>query len=102
MPGNNPKLDLVYINAYTKFDQILPLDLRILSRNKILILIKRQNCYNLQKMTANNPNLNLVNINAYTKFGKILSICSRDIERKQKYDINQRPKLCYKFTKNDR
>ena len=42
-------------------------------------------------MTGNNPNLNLVHIKEYTKFGQSLSICSEDIERKQNYDISQRP-----------
>ena len=41
-------------------------------------------------------------MNAYIKFGEILSICSKDIEEKPNSDINQGPKLCYKFAKNDR
>ena len=41
-------------------------------------------------------------MNAYIKFGEILSICSKDIERKPNSDINQGPKLCYQFAKNNR
>ena len=29
--------------------------------------------------------------NAYKKFGEILSACSKDIERKRNFDINQGP-----------
>ena len=44
---------------------------------------------NLRNMTANNPNLDFVNIKAYIIFDQILSICSKDIERKQYFDIKQ-------------
>ena len=46
---------------------------------------------NKQNMTGNNPNQDLDNINAYKKFGEIRSLCFKDIERKQKSDINQGP-----------
>ena len=66
--------------------------LKILSRNKILTSIKGYNSViNLWKLTCNNPNLDVVDINAYAKIGQIPSIRSQDIERKQNYDINQRP-----------
>ena len=35
--------------------------------------------------------LDPVNTNAYIKFGVILSIGSQNIERKQNFDVNQRP-----------
>ena len=38
---------------------------------------------------CNKSNVYIVNINAYIKFAENLSVCSQDIERKQKYDINQ-------------
>ena len=77
--------------------------LKILSGNEILAQIKGHNSVpNVGKMTCNNPKLDLVNINAYIIFGKILSICSQDIERKQKFAINQGPLLWYKFEKNDK
>ena len=45
---NNPNLELVYINAHTKFGKILPV-LKIWSgneiMNEILTLIKRHNSY---------------------------------------------------------
>ena len=53
-------------------------------------------------MTGNNPKLDLVNVDAHKKIGHILTICSRGIVQKQNSDINQGPKLCPKFAKNDR
>ena len=55
-------------------------------------------------MTCNNPNPDLVNLNPYTKFDEILSFCSKDIERKQNFGVNQGPLLWYKINvqKNDR
>ena len=52
-------------------------------------------------MTDNNPKLDLVNVDAHKKVGQILSIGSQGIERKQNSDINQGPKLCQNFAKND-
>ena len=40
-------------------------------------------------MLCNNPKLDLVNMYAYIKFGEILSICSKDIERKLNFGVNQ-------------
>ena len=66
--------------------------LKILSKNKILTLIKGRNSVaNLQKMMFYNPNVDLVNDNVYTKFGLIRSIPSQDIEQKQNSDGNQGP-----------
>ena len=65
MTGNNPNIDPVNINAYTKFSQHLPIFLKILSRNEILTKIKSHNSVpNKFKMTGINPSLDLVNINA--------------------------------------
>ena len=33
--------------------------------------------------------LDIVNMNAYVKFGEILSICSKNIEWKQNFGLNQ-------------
>ena len=75
---------------------------KILSGNKNLRIIMGHNSdINLQKLMCNNSNLDLVNINAYAKLGQIPSICSQDIEQKQTFDNNQRPKLCCKFAKID-
>ena len=52
-------------------------------------------------MMCNNPRLDLVNMNGYIKFGEILSICFQDTERKQNFDVNQRPLLWYNCAKND-
>ena len=70
--------------------QFCPLVLKILSRNKILTLIKGRNSIaNLLKMKLYNPNLDLINVNVYTKFGLILSINSHDIEWKRNSDIKE-------------
>ena len=53
-------------------------------------------------MMGSNPKLDLANVDAYKKIGKILTICLQGIEQKQNSDINQGPKLCQKFAKNDR
>ena len=91
MTGNNPKLDLVNVDVYTNFGQILSIRSQdILSGNKILTSIKGRNSIQiLQKMTGNNPKLDVVNVDVKTKFGQILSIRSQDFERKQNSDVNQ-------------
>ena len=88
MTCNNPKLDLVNINVYIKFGDILSIcsqniererNFRHISRNITLV-------QTLRKMMCNNPLLDLVNMNAYIQFGEILSIHSHNIERKQNSD----------------
>ena len=87
MTGNNPKLDLVNVDAHKKIGQFLSI---CSQGNKILTSIKGQNSVKiLRKMTGNNPKLGLVNVVVHTKFGQILSICSQDINWKQNSDINQ-------------
>ena len=68
--GNYPKLDLVNIDAHTKFGLIMSI---------------------LRKMTGNNPKLDLVNDDVHTKLGRILSIRSQDIEWKRNSEVNQGP-----------
>ena len=96
MTGSIPILDLVNINAYIKFDDILSVCSKVIEQTQYSDINQRQEALtNLRKMTSDNPNLDLVNINAYTKFGKIRYFCCQDIERKQNYeqnsDINQGP-----------
>ena len=93
MTGNNPKLDLVNVDARKKrsvrFCQFI---LKILSGNEILTSIKGRNSLKIyRKITANNPKLDIVNVDVHTKFGLILSIRSQDIERKRNSDVNQGP-----------
>ena len=77
------------IQNYVRFCLFI---LEILSRNEILTSIKGKNSVKiLRKMTGNNPKLDLVIVDVHTKFGQVLSICSRDIERKRNFDINQGP-----------
>ena len=79
-----------------------PKFLRILSVNVILTSIKDHNSLtNLRKSNANNSNVDIVSINSYIKFGQNLFIGSKDIEWKQKFGVNQGPKLWYKCAKND-
>ena len=62
MTGIYHKLDLVNIDAHTKFGLIMSIHLKILSGNEILTSIKGQNSIKmLRKMTGNNPKLDLVN-----------------------------------------
>ena len=65
MTGNNSNLDLVNINAQTKFGQILSMSSQDIEN---LTPIKGHNSVtNLRKMTGYNPKLDLVNINAHKK-----------------------------------
>ena len=65
---DNPKLNLVNINAYITIGEILPFVLKISNVNEILPLIKVHNsCSNVRKMTCNNSNLDLVKMNTYIK-----------------------------------
>ena len=77
MTGNNPKLDLVNVDARKKrlvrFCQFI---LKILSGNEILTSIKGRNSLKIyRKITGNNPKL----------------VRSQDIERKRNSDVNQGP-----------
>ena len=90
MTGNNPKLDFVNVNTYTKFGQILSFHSQDIEQNKIMMSIKGHNSVKiLQKMMGNNHKLDHVNVDVHTKFGQILSFHSQDIERKQNSDVNQ-------------
>ena len=73
-----------------------------LKKKQILTSIKGRNSVaNLRKTKIYNTNDELVNDNVYTKFGLNLSIRSQDIEQKPNSDVNQGPKLCCKFAKNN-
>ena len=67
MTGNNPNLNLVNINAYTKFGEILSTCSPDIERKQeILTSIKGHSSVTyFRKMTGNNPILDLVNINKY-------------------------------------
>ena len=86
---NNPNLDLVNMNAFLKFGEILsicPQDIERKQNPERNSDIDLSRAITL-KMMFNNPNQDhLVDINAYTKFGEILSICSEAIELKRKSD----------------
>ena len=61
----------------------------ILNKNEILMVIKGHNSgTNVRKIICNNPKLDLTR---HIKFGENLSISSQDIERKQKFIVNQGP-----------
>ena len=66
---NNPKLDVVNIYAYAKFDQNPFILLNILTANKILTSFKGHNSVmNWRKWMLNNPKLDVVNV--YAKFSQ--------------------------------
>ena len=61
--------------------------LKLLSKNRILTLIKNGNsAANLQKIMIYDTNIDLVNDNVYTKFGLNRSIRFQDIEQKLNSD----------------
>ena len=74
MRGNNPKLDLVNVDAGKKrLGRFCQLILKILSGNKILMSIKGHNSLKIyRKITGNNPKLDIVNVDVHTKFCQIL------------------------------
>ena len=78
MMGNNPKLDLVNVDAHKKVGQILSICSQGIERNEILTSIKGNNSVkSLQKLTGNNPKLHvdLVNVDKHTNFGHIYIFC---------------------------
>ena len=90
---------LMCIHNLVKFCQFI---LQILSGNEILTSMKGSNSVKiLQKMMGNNPKLGIVNVDVHTKFGQFLSSHSQDIDRNRNSDVNQGPKLCQNFAKND-
>ena len=90
---NNPKLDVININAYVKFGQNPSFRLKILSGNNILRSFKsRHSVTNWRKWTLlNNPKPDVVNSNACAKFSQNSFIHTQDIERKQHYDVIHGP-----------
>ena len=62
---NNPNIDLVNINEYIKFGEMLSISSQDIEQKLLLMHI-------------------------YTKFRQSLSMCSKDIERKRNFEINQR------------
>ena len=82
MTGNNPNLDLVNINAYTRPPGGVCAP---------LIPEKMHWPPQIPEMMCNNPKLDLANMYAYIKFGENMSSSSRDIERKRNFSVNQGP-----------
>ena len=72
MLRNNLNLDLVNMNAYIKFGEILSFRSQDTSGKEILKQTLISDITNERKMACNNPNLGLVDINSFIKFGKIL------------------------------
>ena len=70
MTGNNFNLDLVNINAHTKFGKILSINYQDMEWKRK----KGHNSKSLRKMTGYNPRLDFVNINAYTKFNRFYQL----------------------------
>ena len=64
MTCNNPKLDLVNMNAYIKFCEILPIVSQDIEWKQNFDANKKNNSgTNFRKMTCNNTKLDLVNMN---------------------------------------
>ena len=89
---DNPKLDVIIINAHVKFGQIHSFIFKILSGNEILTSFKdRYSVTNYRKWKLNNPNKDVLNINASAKFYQNQILRSQDIERIQNSDVIQGP-----------
>ena len=94
MMSNNPKLDLVNINAYLKFGEILKLFVTIEHRScQYECLVKF--CQFVLKISSRNKIL----LKFCQFVHKILS--GNDIEWKRNSGLNQGPLLWYKCVKND-
>ena len=69
MTCNNPKLDLVDINAYINFGENMSSTSQDIERKRYLGVKKGHNSgTNVQKIMCNNPKVDHVNINIHTKF----------------------------------
>ena len=104
MTGNNPKLDLVNVDAaHKRIDQILTICSQGIEQKQNSDINQGQKlCQKfVKKMTGNNPKLDLVHVDVHTKFGQILSIHSQYIEWKLYSDVNQGLLPCQNFAKND-
>ena len=79
MTLNNPRVDLVNENVYTKFGLILSIHSQDIEQNPNSDIKGLTSVANLGKMTLYNPNIDLVNDSvhsAYTKYGLTPSIHS--------------------------
>ena len=89
---NIPNVDLVNMNTYIKFGEILSICSLYIERKQNFSVNHGHNTGTIAwKMMCNIPKLDLVNMNAYIKFGDNLSICSQNIERKRSFGVNQGP-----------
>ena len=62
----NPKLDLINVNAYIKFGEILPIDSQDIEQKRNFGVKKGHNSgTNVPKMPCIYPKLDLVKMNAY-------------------------------------
>ena len=74
MTCNNPKVDLVKMNANIKFGENQSICSQDIEQKRKFGVKGHNSSTNVRKMMCNNPNVYLININAYIKFGEILSI----------------------------
>ena len=90
MTDNNPKPDLVNLDAHKKIGQFLSIGSQgIEQKQNSDINQGLKLCQKFAKMTGNSRKLNLVNVDVHIKFGQIMSIRSQDIERKRNSKANQ-------------
>ena len=71
MMSNNPKLDLVNINAYIKFGENMSCSSQDIERKQNFGINQGPSIslVHIREKWCNNPKLDHVNINAHTKFG---------------------------------
>ena len=76
MTCNNPKLDLVNMNACIKFGENMSVSSLDIERKRNFRVYQRPGT-NVRKMTCNNFKLDLAKMNAYIKFDDSTKWCSR-------------------------
>ena len=76
MTCNNPNVDLVNMNAYIKFGELMTICSQDIKRKRNFgAQIKGHNSGTyVRKMACDNSDVDLVNMNAYIKFGEICQL----------------------------
>ena len=86
LPISNPKLDLLNVNAYSKFDENALLFTKLSSGNENMGVSRADNSIkNWWNLPISNPKPDLHNFNAQTKFGENPLLFTQVIVRKRKY-----------------
>ena len=86
LPICNPKLDLLNVNAYSKFDENPLLFTKLSSGNENMGVSRAGNSVKIwRNLPISNRKPDLLNANAHTKFGENPLLFTQVIVRKRKY-----------------